>query len=108
MSKVNFSMTEQAIVRSYQQAAHKVQQVKTLAELNGCQNKDILRILIQYDVDLLALHPAKNRRDEVLEVLFEMLEEKDEEVKAAETEVKILDVEYQSIIDKMRKYSLCQ
>lgn len=109
MSKINFSMTEEEIVRSYNQATHKVQQLNTLAELNGCQKKDILHILVFHDdVDLQPLRPGKNQHDEVAEVLFELLDEKDAEAKEIATEAKAIEKEYQAIVNRLRKYYGCE
>lgn len=41
------NMTNGEIVREYRQAAKPMNQIKILADLNGCSNKDIARILIE-------------------------------------------------------------
>lgn len=93
------TMTEAEICKEFNQAKHKGAQVGILADLNVCEKEDILRILIFNGQDVTAAGPRKlgGEKDKVLNLMYILLDETEEEIKAAERK-------YLKIVECMKQY----
>ena len=92
-------MDEGEIVREYKSAKEKNVQIRALQELNCCSREDILRVLIRngQDVTPAGLRRTQEQKDEVEMLIWKMLDEAEEEVKAAEER-------YTKIADCLKQY----
>lgn len=92
-------MKEAEICREYKQARKPAMQIGILADLNACEKNDIIRILLLNGIDVTPKEqkkPGKNK-DKILEILFSILDEVEEEVKAAEQK-------YKKIVEIIQEY----
>lgn len=93
------TMTEKEICRDFNEAKNKGTQVGILADLNVCEKEDILRILILNGQDVTAAGPRKlgGEKDKVLNLMYTLLDEMEEQIKATERR-------YLNIVESMKQY----
>lgn len=85
-------MTETEICKEYREAKNPRMQIGILADLNVCEKEDILRILIINGQDVTPAGPKKpgQKGDKVIQMIFALLDEVDQEVLAAEKKYKAI------------------
>lgn len=93
------TMTEKEICREFNEAKNKGTQVGILADLNVCDKEQILRILILNGQDVTAAGPRKpgGDKDKVLNLMYALLDEMEEQIKATEKR-------YLNIVESMKQY----
>lgn len=89
-------MSSNEIVKSYQQATSKKNQVQILSELNGCSRNEILKILIIAGEDITKA-TTKKQKEYVVNMIYDLLDETEEEVKAAEHK-------YMAIVECLKQF----
>lgn len=93
------TMTEQEICKEFNEAKNRGTQVGILADLNVCDKEQILRILILNGQDVTAAGPRKlgGDKDKVLNLMYTLLDEMEEQIKATEKR-------YLNIVESMKQY----
>ena len=93
------TMTEQEICKEFNGAKNRGIQVGILADLNVCEKEDILKILILNGQDVTAAGHRKlgGDKDKVLNLMYTLLDEMEEQIKATEKR-------YLNIVESMKQY----
>jgi len=93
------TMTEKEICKEYNEAKHKGMQVSILADLNLCEKKEILEILMMNAEDVTPAGPRKpgGENDKVLHIMYKLLDKIEDEIRRQEKR-------YLNVVESMRKY----